>query len=234
MSLLLAVGILGAMIAPAQAQFIPPDRGLPGRREGGGTRGECAVRPLEGERPSTLVALVPDTNFGVTVDPAPTLYWFVPAVNAQLLEFVIFDESDTEVYRAELPPQTDTGIVSITIPPLSDQSPTSRLQPRQDYHWYFSIVCDELDRSGDIFSEGWLRRIEPGAALAQALAAAPTEQHSNLYAEAGLWHDALHHTAQHLCQPSPSPQAQTQWNRLLESVNLASLSTASLDPVCEQ
>jgi hypothetical protein len=61
-ALLATTGLLfNSLTESAVAQrFNPKNRGLPGRRQGGGTRGECVTQK------AAVTAIMPIDNFGVT------------------------------------------------------------------------------------------------------------------------------------------------------------------------
>lgn len=220
--LLLGVGVVG-LPAAVLAQYTPPDRGLPGRREGGGTRGDRTAC-VQGER--SLVALIPETVFGTTVASAPVLHWYVPQVNAATLEFSMYDAEGNTVVLLDMPPPNAAGIVSLKLPASAGE-----LALNADYHWYFSIVCNAADRSADVFTEGWVRRVPLTAELDAQLQAAPADQQAAIYAEAGLWYDALTATVQQRCQNTGDATA-AQWAELLDSVGLRSLADAPLAAAC--
>lgn len=220
--------------SPVLAQYTPPDRGLPGRREGGGTRGNGCV---DSDRP--LTALAPEFTmdstvsiYGTTVSETPKLYWYVPQVNAQALEFVMLDEAGNELYIQQFPANTASGIVGVEVPlAVDNQAPL--LAADQNYHWFFSVVCDTSDRSGDIISEGWVRRIPLDEMLDQQLKQVPAAQQSALYAQAGIWYDALNTAAQQRCLYPDNPALTSQWNTLLTSVGLEGLVDQPLLLTCE-
>jgi Domain of Unknown Function (DUF928) len=223
-SLLLSLVIVGgATLQVTYAQeYNPPDRGLPGRREGGGTRGNC----VHGDTP--LVALIPETNFGTTLEPYPTFYWSIPQMPAATAEFVLLDENDDEVYKNTIQ-LAGPGIVSLSVPNDGSVAPLER---GKDYHWYFSVVCDARDRSGDIFAEGWIQRIAPPAGLTNQLAAAAVSDRPTIFANAGIWYDALTTLAK-LRQADPeNPQLSSKWANLLRSVGLENLAGQPLVSCC--
>ncbi|MDX2215960.1 MAG: DUF928 domain-containing protein [Oculatellaceae cyanobacterium bins.114] len=214
--LLLSIVLLsgGFPLAALAQEYVPPDRGAPGRREGGGTRGNC----LRGEPP--LIALIPSTNFGTTLEARPTFYWNVPPTASPLAEFVLLDAEDNEVYRSTFQLSGDPGIMAFS---LKDQANAPDLEIGKDYHWYFSLICDPDDRSGDIFSEGWIQRIAPPTTLTSQLAATAEGDRPRVYAQAGIWYDALNSMA-NLRQTQPrNPEIATQWTTLLRSVGLDTL-----------
>jgi hypothetical protein len=196
--------------------YVPPDVGLPGRREGGGTRGECSAVD------KTLYALMPTNNFGYTVDEYPTFYWYVPQIGAQAAEFVLLDENNNEVFLTTFQIADQPGIISLSLP---EQSGFPSLTPGENYHWFFSLICDFNDRSGDLYTDGWVQRttLESNPSLAMQLSTAPAEDHADIYAEAGIWFNALDELAQGQIDDPSNLQLQSKWSNLLTSVGLEEL-----------
>jgi hypothetical protein len=192
-------------------EFEPPDRGLPGRREGGGTRGGCLA-----QQPA-LTALMPNTNIGLTVTEYPSFFWYVPQNSAAAGEFVLLDQSNAEVYKTIVPVSQQAGVVSVKLP--SDGS-VSALEVDQSYRWYFSLICDPLDRSADAFTSGWIKRVEPSSTLTQELATATAEEKPLIYAQADIWYDALAALVQLRHDQPQNPALVNQWETLLSSVGL--------------
>lgn len=222
-SLALTLGLV-ALPAPLSAQiFIPPDRGLPGRREGGGTRGDCAASQIP------LTALIPDTNFGKTLQEYPTFFWYVPPIETQAAEFVLMDEDQNEIYYTQFEIEEPGGIISISLP-ASGEVPA--LELGKDYRWYFALICDVNDRSRDIFAEGWVQRISPDPEFIDELNRIPMSDRPNLYAREGIWFDALMAFVQ-LRQAEPTnPTVRSDWFTFLESVDLEQLSEQPFIACC--
>jgi hypothetical protein len=206
----------------AFAQYVPPNNlCIPGRREGGGTRGDCL------NSPQPLMALMPENSYGETISAYPTFFWFVPDVPAQAAEFVLYDDDGNEVYYTTFRVTGTSGILSLTLPETADLLP---LEMGKSYEWVFSLICDEQDRSGDLFTTGWLRRVESTPTLQQQLTTATTSDRANVYAQQGLWYDALAEIAtQYRANPSDAAIA-NQWTLLLNSVGLASFTSEPLLP----
>jgi Domain of Unknown Function (DUF928) len=218
------IGIVGLPTAAIAQEYVPPDRGLPGRREGGGTRGGCPTSQ------PPMTALMPSTNFGQTVSDYPTFFWYVPPRTAEVAEFVLLDDNDNEVYKTIIQLTGESGIVSLTLPAVGNTSP---LEIGRDYHWYFSLVCDPLDRSGDSFAEGWIQHIELDPNLENQLIMAASSDHPALYAEAGIWYDAVASLAE-LRRSQPDNSALLfKWSMLLESVDLNAIASQPLISCCE-
>lgn len=158
----------------------------------------------------SLTPLMPqDTHFGQTISPYPTFYWYVPEVTAQAAEFVLMDEEDNEVYTVKflLQPTDQGGLIRLTLPEGAGLAP---LAIDHNYHWYFSLICDEFDRGTDIFTDGWVRRVaEPETPLITA----------NDYAQAGIWFEALEILAEEQ-RLETNGILNPEWRSLLESVGL--------------
>lgn len=200
-----------AAVMPALAQQQNSNRGeFPGRRIGGGTRGECLI----GNQP--LVALNPANNLGVTASDRPSLYFAVPKFDEYPIEFVLRDVSGNSIYEAPLEADTNKDIVGVHLP-------KNTLKGGQDYQWYLSVVCDTEDRSQNIVLSGWLRRISSGIALEDASGLKANLKLVKSYQQAGLWNDAIATLVQ-LRQNYPNnDQVRLQWNQLLQQLELKSV-----------
>ncbi len=218
LAIALSSGIaLSALPLMAIAQsYNPPNVGLPGRREGGGTRGECSAVD------KTLTALMPDNNFGYTLDEYPTFYWYVPQIGAEAAEFVLLDENNNEVYLTTFQIADRPGLISLSLP---DNAGFPPLEPGKNYHWYFSLICDFNDRSGDLFTDGWVQRItpDPGSELDTRLSTSPADTLAEVYAAAGIWFNALDLLAQSQINDPDNLEAEDKWSNFLDSVGLSSL-----------
>ena len=211
-----------------------PSQGLPGHRLGGGTRSPHLSDYAE---QIPLVALIPETNLGVTTAAYPRFLFYLPTSNeVREIEYVLRNEADELVYETTFSVVSTAGIVSIDLADVEELDP---LVMNKNYHWYFSIVA--ADRAQDIFVDGWTRRVELSTwiqeqTLAPDLAirlnsAEPLEQARLLYQEAQLWHDAAL-ILENLKQTYPDDKAiAAEWNSLLEAVNLPELSSTSIDRI---
>jgi len=220
----LALGVMWSglpLLALAQ-QYNPPRRGVPGRREGAGTRfpgDQC----LSGQRP--LIGLTPIDNFGTTTSNTPLLLWHVPQTKAASAEMRLVDREDNVLYTTTLPLSGTPGIVGIQVP----ANVTAQMQPSQDYQWQFSLTCAPNDPSKNPFVEGVVQRVPTDAALSQALKTATNPRdRASIYAKAGIWHDAVGTLATQRCLKPNDSALQSSWKTLLQSVNLESYAEATL------
>lgn len=170
---------------------LPDDVGLPGRREGGGTRGEC----LRGKK---LTAIMPKSNTGKTISEYPTFFVYVPASlqswadTVKGAEFGIEDENGNELYSSVVALPSDYGIISVSIPSTPD---TPKLEVGMNYTWYFHVICDwennPLDRSSIHYVESRIQRVEPSDELARGLKQKSARDRADMYAEQGMWYELV-------------------------------------------
>lgn len=202
-----------AFVLPALAQQSSDRAEFPGRRIGGGTRGECVM----GRQP--LVALTPSNNLGVTASDRPSVYFLMPTLEeTHPVEFILRDSAENSVYETTMDVDNAEKIVGVHLP-------EGYLEVGQDYHWYFSIVCDPQDRSQNIVLSGWLRRVSPTMAENQTVSN-PSLDQVRADQAAGLSIDAIA-TLVELRQTHPNDnEILLQWTELLQ--------TLELDTVVEQ
>jgi len=162
----------------AGATYKPPMRGAPSRRVGGATRGT-------GNLDMVLHVLAPDQT-GLTTLAQPTLYWFASKPTNTLIELtLISDDAELPVLSKNVQ-LTPGGVQAID---LASHGVT--LAPETDYEWFVSVVSDTSQRSKDVTSGGTIRRVAPDPAVQAKVAAASERAVPGIYAEAGLWYDAI-------------------------------------------
>ncbi|PSR15854.1 hypothetical protein C8255_20925 [filamentous cyanobacterium CCP3] len=196
---------------PGQAQSNNGDRGeFPGRRVGGGTRGDCTVDSR------SLAALNPASNLGVTASDRPSLYFSVPAAAIPYHgQFILHDADENRLY--------ETTLTAGAEPIVGVQLPANLVRPEQDYHWYFVVSCNPRDLSQNVVLEGWLRRVSLTAAPASTTLVETQLDLVETYQAEGLWSDAIALMVE-LRQGHPDSEAvQAQWSRLLEALDLATV-----------
>lgn len=211
----------------------PPDRGAPGGRGEGASR-SCTA----GNR--HLMALVPEQTLSATLGATPITqvwglttmdhprFWFsVPYDSEQVsgIEFVLQNNQDQTVYRTSMTVPSSPGIVSVQLP-----STINGLEASQQYHWFLKVrvVCEPNQATTLNYVEGWIQLTRLDQRLSDRLTQATPQQQAVLYAENGIWYDALTTLAElKLAQPEDQAIAQ-DWTDLLKSVGLENLSTQPL------
>ena len=132
--------------------FQPPQQGVPGRREGGGTRGlECSTAP------TALTALIPQSTVGQTISAKPTFFYYLPVAVDKTVQFELADERDKTVYKKSFRMVTSrAGVVSVSLD-SDDNSPA--LEVGKNYQWYFTIKCNAKNYTTDeVLVSGWINR----------------------------------------------------------------------------
>lgn len=214
---------------PTDWNVFETPEGAPGRRIGGGTRGTCP------KSASGMIALVPESNLGLTLSNTPTFLFYVPKIDGDNpgqidMEFLLVDESDPEnvqeIYHQRVPLPSAGGTIALTLPNDENLPP---LQVNQFYSWYFSLICNPKASDPSILSlGGWIERIEPSPTVTQELEQLTSRDRIAVYERELLWFDAIGTLAQ-LLQDNPNNAfLRTKWNALLASVNLSEVSQAPL------
>ncbi len=208
------------------AQYKPPkDLGTP-PTVGGGTRGgRCEADQDENRTDPFLMALMPNLksepkHFGTTVSEAPEFLVYIPQTVARQAEFVLKDEEDNDIYRTTFDISGNEAIASLTLP--SDEI---KLESGINYSWYFSLICNPQDFRKNVETQGWTQRVELNPNLITTLEAADPITRSQLYAENGVWHEAIAILAQLRQEQPTDPLLAQTWQNLLESANLGEIAT---------
>jgi len=88
------------------------------------------------------------------------------------------------------------------------------------YQWYVAVVPDNARRSKDILAGGSIERVSSPADLTAKLSGASKAQVPSLYAQAGLWYDALAAIGDLIDQAPQDRSLQEQRSALLRQVGL--------------
>jgi hypothetical protein len=170
-------------VPPSEAIYTPPSRGAPGGRVGGASRGtpNAAI-------PSPMIDLLaPDGHAGQTISATPTLYFFVSQPITERTQFTISAPSrPSPIIEVEIPAPRERGIYS-----LRTGDHRVRLESGVVYTWSVSAILDPKARSRDIVASASLLRTAPDPALEAALRTAPPMRRAGVFAQAGLWYDAV-------------------------------------------
>lgn len=187
--------------------YKPPLRGAPARRVGGATRGS-------GDADMVLTVLAPDQT-GLTTRAQPTLYWYASRPSTATIELTLIADA------AEVPVMSRNVVVAqagVHAIDLARYGVT--LAPDTEYEWFVSAVQNPAQRSKDLTSGGTIRRVAPDPALQARIAAAGERAAPGIYADAGLWYDAIESLSR-LIERDPGDKALRRGRAaLLEQVGL--------------
>jgi len=183
-----------------------------------------ATRPLRGscdiKDQLNLTALVPQNKVARTVSDYPTFFFYLPKTEAKSAEFMLLDKSGKPIYQQTLTISNLSGVIGISIPANKNVNP---LKVGESYRWSFTVICNSEDRSIDLTEMGTVRRVELSADIRSQLEKANPRQKTVIYAENGIWQDALSNLAAALrAQPSDAA-LKADWESLLDSVTLGKI-----------
>jgi hypothetical protein len=172
-------GQAGAASPASGVRFRPPTTGAPSVRVTGGSRGS-------GDASITLDVLAPDDT-GVTTREQPSLFWFQSKPADAKFELTLLQENKPKpIVQVTVDRSTKAGIQRLK---LSDHG--VKLAPGVEYQWVVALITDPDNRSSDLVASGVIKRIEPAADLKEKIEKATPASLPSVYAEAGIWYDAL-------------------------------------------
>jgi hypothetical protein len=184
-------------------------------------------RPCGRDSQLSLTPLVPKNKIGRTVSDYPTFFFYLPQTEAELAEFILQDESGNLIYEQALTIKNLSGVIGVIIPANTNLPP---LEVGKRYTWVFSLVCDPEDRSSDHLEIGIVRRVEVSANILRELETADPRQKTFIYAQNGIWQDALSNLgAARRANPNDADLA-ADWESLLDSVRLGAIAK---EPIVE-
>jgi len=186
-------------------------------RSGRATRGTCRNSQLN---PINLTGLVPENKMGRTVSDYPTFFFYLPPTKAESAEFILLDPTGNQIYKQTLKVKNLSGVIGISIPSDKNVSP---LEVGKKYTWNFTVICEAEDRSADLLEIGTVRRVELSADIRSELEKADPRRKTAIYAENGIWQDALSNLAAARRAQPDDAVIKDDWESLLESVRLGKI-----------
>jgi hypothetical protein len=190
--------------------YKPPLRGAPLTREGGGTRGIGNTLAVN--------VLAPGET-GLTTQEKPTIYWFASQPVDKPVEITItstesLQDAATPVFEITLQPPLAKGIHAFR---LADHN--IALKPGVEYQWFVAVVRNPAQRSNDVLAGGTIKRVTDSPVQAQVKQASPAQLPA-LYAEAGIWYDAIDQLSTQISANQSDRQLRERRAALLEQVGL--------------
>ncbi len=188
--------------------YVPPRRGAPLARVGGGTRGAGDKQPF--------VAVITPEHAGLASTAQPSLYWYVSEVVQAQFEFALINDDDIEpVIEIVSNKEISKGLNSLN---LSQHG--VKLLPGVVYQWSVALVGNVDSRSGDIVSSG---QVEYVALTDKQKAQRPTatEAMAGFYAGEGYWYDTFAVLEDMISSNPGDAGLKSQRAALLEQVGLA-------------
>jgi hypothetical protein len=188
--------------------YVPPLRGAPGGRFGGGTRGLDT-------KPITVQVLVPD-HVGWTSQTQPVLYWFISGETALPVEFTITQTGQPK----PLAVKRFAGPVKPGVHPVPLSELGLSLGVNARYEWFVVVKNEAGKKNKAAFSGAIMECVEPPAGLREKLAKAGKPRAAHVYAEAGLWYDALAAVSEEIASRPNDAELRKKRAALLDQVGL--------------
>jgi hypothetical protein len=199
-----------AVATSSMPVFHPPslEGGILPVRVGGGSRG--------GETNGVLVeVLVPD-QIALTTQAQPSLYWYQSKAARTHCEVTLTQPKKAKpLLDLQSSGASSAGIHSVKLSHFK-----VKLTPNVVYRWSVAIIVDPKNRSQDILANGVIEYQEPTAELAAKLAAAADSDRAAIYAEAGIWYDALDSLSTRIDRNPGNGELQDQRAKLLSQIGL--------------
>jgi len=209
----------GSASTPRKARavpvYVPPKRGAPLARVGGGSRGVDDGLPY-------ISVITPD-HVGYTSLSQPVLYWYISEDMKTRFEFALINDDDIEpIVEVVSEQQMTAGLNSMN---LADQGVT--LQPGVAYQWSVALVSDANKRSSDIVSSGQIELIALTAEQRSALENASEDERVMVLAREGYWYDSFDGLSRLIASDPGNSELREQRAALLEQIGLPVVSAAS-------
>ena len=165
--------------APLKLTYKPPaGAGKIPTRVSGGARG--------GGADTSLLALVPE-HAALTTHAQPSLFWFQSKPAKAKLELALVEPKKAKPVLA----LTSGTANQVGIHRIKLATHKIELQPDVLYEWTVAIVPDADNRSKDVIAKGVIKRVSLPSGLAEKAENASDTEKAAIYAEAGIWYDAL-------------------------------------------
>ena len=188
--------------------YRPPLRGAPVGRVAGGTRGTGGAAPF-------LCTLVPN-HVGLTVSGQPALYFFLAGAAKYPLEFTLIERHGINpLVEARFAPPLQAGIHTLCL-----ENYGKKLEVGVRYKWFVALIPDEEHRAGDILAAGEIERVAFQDKLKNRLNHVDAATAATIYAENGIWYDALASLSQAISSHPANRKLVRERAFLLEQVGL--------------
>ena len=209
-------------------KYTPPKTSEGGKRiDGdGGSRGPDVKLP-------NITVLAPK-EAAVTTSEQPSLFWF----QAGPMPEKVIKTARIEVTL--LDPKNPKPLLKVTSPLSGDKQAGSglrrvalgkqkvSLQPGVNYKWTVALIPDPANRSQDVVTSASIQRIEPSKELAAALKTAAPGDKAAVYAQNGVWYDAVEAITAQIDKEPKNGDLRKQRGELLKQGGLKDAAAADL------
>ncbi len=171
-----------------------------------------------------------DAPIDLTLSERPTFWVYVTAMPTDAeVQFTLQDAAGKrELYNTRFTVSGQTGLVGVQIPKTAPA-----LKVGENYMWQMAMRCDRDSRDSDPIIGSWVQRITAEqlkpmggfnpSPIVQQLARATEREKPSLYAELGIWQDAVTSLIQ-LRRNQPNDVELTEdWRDLLTAAQMREL-----------
>lgn len=195
-------------------KYTPPKTGGGARIDGdGGSRGPGRNLP-------SLYVLAPN-HTALTTREQPSLFWYQTAAAQTHFELTLTEPKNPKPLLRVATDKADGGIHRVSL-----AKHKVMLKPGIAYKWTIAWVPDPANRSQDVIASGSIQRIEPETKLTAALAGAKGAEKAAVYAQNGVWYDALETLSNEIDSSPKSKDLHAQRAALLEQAGLKNAAAA--------
>lgn len=187
----------------SRIRFVPPVTKNPRQSQGAGSRG----RAEETLGQNLVTLLIPSQDYiGQTISSHPTFSWYLSQPVEVPMQFTLVEDKRGGGGKTIWEKKIDSaqqGIIHVEIP-----KDRPELVPGKTYRWTVTLVCNSVQPSANRYLISYIERVPITAALEQKLSARGLNRNSlpktipsgsalemraraSLYAESGLWYDAV-------------------------------------------
>jgi hypothetical protein len=207
--------------------FVPAsENGSPKTTVGGGSReGVYPVNPsiVGAAGPASLMALLPNTYFGTTLQDRPTLLVYIPASQANEADFSLKDEAGNTLFEMTIPVSGYAGVLTLQLP-----SDAPALEVGKNYQWFMALKVDGELKPSTPYVDGWIQRIQPSEQLAIALQQADSLKRAEALGQEGIWYDCVATLAALRNGQADNVALNKHWSELMASVGLKDIDAAPM------
>jgi len=214
---------IGASVQQDRQRVVYKPRaiGAPERRVGAASRAPADRKDTLGEGSRALmIAVLTPKEIGLTIKVQPTLYWFASRPISQPTNLIVEEQGEHERPVVPIVNYRIPGGIAAGIHPISLERLGVKLEPDKNYAWSVEVVLDPDRPSKNLVATGGLQPIAPSEALRTRLRSSKSEEHPALYAEAGIWYEALSALSDLIAAHPRDPIWRQERSGLLQQVDL--------------
>ncbi len=192
--------------------YIPPfNRPFLQRTEGSGTRRGC-----EQAKEVYLQLLVPKDHVALSIAEHPAFLFYLSELPTLPVRFTLIEVGKPEPILEKQIKVDKPGVVQLALP-----TNAPKLHENKQYQWTVSLICNQKHPAENIYAQAKFERVPIPPKLQQRIKVSEQSQKAEIYAQAGIWYDAVANLYQaHIAHPNSKAITLDFWE-LLNQANLS-------------